>query len=179
MEFDAWSKTAQACSLRYQRVVYIVSMATSEAMGVDAQIWKKGISKCDAFSRFRSYKTYWPSAVLVHYIAVVNQPHMSDIQVVRKVEADLCDCVTLKEYRIRHTESFLNSAFSIRYAIAFLRRHASVVRMWEATSCGRYGTWHATRTSHKQAGAISPVGHTGKRVEAEAVHCVASCDAAC
>ena len=168
MEFDSWCQTAQARSLRYQRVVYIVSMATSKKMGVEAQWCKIGISKCDAFSRFRSYKTYWPSGVLVHCIAVVNQPHMSDIQVVRKVEADLCDCVALKGYRIRNTESFLNSDFSIRYAIAFLRRHASVVRVWEATPCGLYGTWHARHTSHKRASVISLVGRKGTRVEAEA-----------
>lgn len=182
MEFDALSNTTQARSLRYQRVVYIVSMATSTSkmMGVDAQFCKIGISKCDAFSRFCSYKTYWPSGVLVHAIAVVNQPHMSDTQVVRKVEADLYDCDALKEYRIRHTESFLNpNAFSIRYAIAFLCRHASVVRVWEATPCGKYGSWHATRTSHKRVGAISCVGQTGTRVEVEAAHSGASCDAAC
>ena len=179
MDFDSWSQTAQARSLRYQRVVYVVSMDTSTKMGVKPQFCKIGISKCDAYSRFRSYKTYWPSGVLVHAIAVVNQPHMSDIQVVRKVEADLCDCVALKEYRIRHTESFLNSSFSIRYAIAFLRRHASVVRVWEATPCGKYGTWHATRTSHTRADAISPAGRKGKHVEAEVAHSVPSCVSVC
>ena len=180
MDFGSWSQTAQARSLRYQRVVYVVSMATSKTMGVEPQFCQIGISKCDAYSRFRSYKTYWPSGVLVHAIAVVNQPHTSDIQVVRKVESDLCDSVALKEYRIRNTESFLNpKAFSIRYAVAFLRRHASVVRVWEATPCGLYGSWHATRTSHTRADAVSHVVQIDKRVEVEAAHSVVSCASVC
>lgn len=182
MEFDSWCQTAQARSLRYQRVVYIVSPTTSKSMGVVGGCYCKiGISKCDAFSRFRSYKTYWPSGVLVHAIAVVNQPHTSDIQVVRKVESDLCDCVALKEYRIRNTESFLNpKAFSIRYSIAFLRRHASVVRVWEATPCGQYGTWHSSRhTSHTQGDTILLAGRKGKRAEAEVANSAASCTGAC
>ena len=88
MKFDAWSKTAQARSLRYQRVVYIVCPATSKKMGVeDGCYYKIGISKYDVYSRFRAYMTYWPSNVLIHAIAVVKQPHTSDIQVVRQVEA--------------------------------------------------------------------------------------------
>lgn len=133
MDFDAFAKTNDGRSMRYQRVVYVVSPSSSHALGVEQKYVKVGISKCDLQSRMRCYKTYWPSGITIHACAVVTQPLMSTRQDVLDVESSICESSALRRYRIRKTESFLNSnGVALGYVISSLRRNTFVHRVWVA-----------------------------------------------
>ncbi len=166
MDFNDFKKLPVSRSLKFQRCVYIVSPANSEALGPqNARFVKIGISRCNLWSRLSSgYLTCWHD-LLVHAVAIVRQDPNSEKSDIMTVESDIVSTVVLQQYRIRKLESFMNPAnFTLHTMLDRLRKHPSVHGVWVPLQRGG-GTWSARLASSSSSlSSSSPTRAQGQAV---------------
>ena len=121
MDLIQFNLLSVAAELRFQRCLYIISPKPDVSLGILGGWHKIGMAQV-SLSRLANYKTYWPSGVLIHAIAVVPQDTKSTRCTIKDVEAKICNSHVLRRARIRETESFkgLNKTH-ITYILASLK----------------------------------------------------------
>jgi len=132
MKLDNFTALQHAKQANNQKCIYLIRPTTSSRFGVEATWVKVGQAKCGLFNRLKSYRTAWPMGIDVLAYAVVNQPIDSELPVIRQVEKSICDAQFLIKYRVRNTESFMDSRRVRLFILSTLRAHKHVQRVWVA-----------------------------------------------